>query len=438
MNIAGVIEGFYGPPWSETDRIAVGQWCSARGMTHYVYAPKDDPKHRHEWRAPYDEDELASFDRVIEGCGLQFGFAISPGLSMDYGSAEDRATLLAKLEAVMERGVSLVCLLLDDIPPRPGLGEEHGDLCRWLHAQVEDRAELVLVPTEYVGVRPSPYLDALHERVPEAVPIAWTGRLVVNGTISAQDARARAAALGGRPPLLWDNYPVNDAVMEDCLFTGPLRGRDSALASELSGWIANPMVQPTASMLPLASVAALLRGEDPVVAWQTEADALGVRAFAEACDGEVPLGLARDVAAGVPGAIERMGEWLDASLAAVPTASPLAGEVSPWVEQLEAEVDLCRAALRTLRQLARPDADPQRAFAAAYPILAGWPKAKRGAASVLGRRFGFVPGFGQGPEATWNYDPSSLTDQPNATDIVCRAALDALARSSENATEVHP
>lgn len=428
MKMRGLIEGFYGPPWSEADRIAVGQWCAARGMTHYIYAPKDDPKHRHEWRQPYDADELASFDRVIEGCGLSVGFAISPGLSMEYADADDRRTLVDKLSAVIDRGVSLVALLLDDIPPRPGLGEAHGEVCRWLHDALGGRAELLLVPTEYVGIRPSPYLDALAALVPEEVPIAWTGRLVVNDEITAEQARARAASVGGRPPLLWDNYPVNDAVMDDCLFMGPLRGRDAALVEELGGWIANPMVQPNASMLPLASVAALLRGDDPGAAWEQEADALGVKAFAEACDGAVPVALARETAEGVPGAPDAMASWLDAALASVPTDGALADEATPWVEQLEAEVDLCRAALRTLRQVARPDADPQRAFGAVYPIIGGWAKARRGAVSVMGRRFGFVPGFGQGPDATWTYDQSSLTDAPNATDILCHAALDALAR----------
>ena len=432
MKFSGLIEGFYGPPWSEEDRISVGQWCAARGMTHYIYAPKDDPKHRHEWRHPYSAKELASFDRVIAGCGLQFGFAISPGLSMDYDDLDDRRTLLAKLTAVIERGVSLVALLFDDIPPRAGLGEQHGDVTRWLHDELDGRAELLLVPTEYVGVRASPYLDALAARVPEDVPIAWTGQLVVNDSITAEDARARADAVGGRPPLLWDNYPVNDAVMEDCLFIGPLRGRSEDLLPELAGWIANPMVQPRASMLPLASVAALLRGDDPATAWAEEATAAGVKGFAEACDGEVPVELARQVAAGADDAAEAMASWLDAALASVPTDGALAGEVAPWVEQLEAEVDLCRAALRTLRQIARPDADPLRAFGAAHPILGGWPSVRRGSKSVMGRRFGFVPGFGQGPDATWTYDRSSLTEAQNATDLLCTAALDALARLGES------
>lgn len=425
MKIRGVIEGFYGPPWSEEARIAVGRWCAERGMTHYVYAPKDDPKHRQRWREPYTEDELRSLERVIEGCGLAFGFAVSPGLSIDYRDPDDRGRLLDKLDAVIARGVSLVALLLDDIDPRPGLGEEQADLTRWLYEQLAGRAELVLVPTEYVGVSPSPYLDALAAVVPEEVPIGWTGAMVVNEEVTAADARARAASLGGRAPLLWDNYPVNDAVMGDSLFMGPLRGRSHELLGELGGWIANPMVQPNASLLPLASVAALLRGDDPVGAWRREAEGLGLLEFAEACDGVTPLALAARALAG-----DRAGmkAWLEAALQSARLEGPLAEEVEPWVRQLRAEVELCNSALRTLEAAADPDVDPMRVLRTAYPIMATWPRVRRGERSVLGRRFGFSPRFAQGRDATWRYDPSSLTDADNATDVLCRAALDALAR----------
>ncbi len=55
----------------------------------------------------------------------------------------------------------------------------------------------------------------------------------MNDEITADDARARVAALGGRAPLLWDNVPVNDAVMSDRLFMGPLRGRAPELRDAL-------------------------------------------------------------------------------------------------------------------------------------------------------------------------------------------------------------
>ncbi len=79
FTMTGVVEGFYGTPWSWNDRVEVMQWCAARGLTDYMYAPKDDPKHRNRWREPYDADELAGFRSLVDGAGVRIGFAISPG-----------------------------------------------------------------------------------------------------------------------------------------------------------------------------------------------------------------------------------------------------------------------------------------------------------------------------------------------------------------------
>ena len=156
------------------------------------------------------------------------------------------------------------------------------------------------------------YLD--DERLtPPEIAIGWTGPAVVNDSITAEDARARAAALRGRAPLIWDNYPVNGATMADRLHLGPLWGRDNDLLEACSGYLANPMVQPRCSRLPLASIAAWLRGDDPLTAWVEEAGAL--RVFAEACDGQVP-GAWRPTSRRrptVPSGRPRPGRWLSGS-----------------------------------------------------------------------------------------------------------------------------
>ena len=59
-------------------------------------------------------------------------------------------------------------------------GAAHAELTTWLDDHLADRAELVLVPTEYVGQSSTAYLDALAAGVPDGVPIAWTGDAVVN------------------------------------------------------------------------------------------------------------------------------------------------------------------------------------------------------------------------------------------------------------------
>ena len=438
----GIIEGFYGPPWSWAERTEVARWCATRGMTHYVYAPKDDPLHRERWREPYGDEELDRFEAFAVEGGLALGFALSPGLSIDYDAAGDRDDLWAKVAAVVERGVTLVVLALDDIPDRPGLGHDHARITASLHDRLDGAARLALVPTQYLGTRSTDHLAALAAGVPDDVPIAWTGRSVVNDELTVADAEARAAALGGRPPLVWDNFPVNDATMADRLVLGPLRGRDTGLPTVCSGWLANPMVQPRASLLPLASVAAFLRGEDPVTAWAQEADQLGWRDFAEACDGVEPNRLVAEAVAALDGPhwtkeAAALAAWLEG--AAQVHAPGLEVEAGPWLEQLGVEVALARRALRLLtatRPALRVDADgggraaavdADSVLAAAYAVGAAWPPVRRGSASVLGPRCSMRPVIAQRRDGGWRMGADPVSEDDNAVDALVRAALAAAA-----------
>jgi hypothetical protein len=424
-----VIEGFYGRPWTWDERIEVARWCAERGMTDYVHAPKDDPLHRERWRDPWPEAERSGFRRLAEVGGLRVGVAISPGLSIDYSSEADRVALLEKVG-----WAELVVLALDDIPNRPGLGEDHAALTAWLAERLD--GQLALVPTEYVGGRPTPYLTALAEGVPADVPIGWTGSSVMNDSITVAEAVERAAALGGRPPLLWDNFPVNDGMMGDRLFLGPLRGREPGLLDHLAGYLANPMVQPRASMLPLASTAAWLRGDDPEAAWKSTADGLGWRVLAEGCDGGLPRRLVDDLdlEGGGPGWVmpaRRLHRWLTAALAC---EGP--DEAAPWVEQLHAEARLGLTALRVYaatkpalavdrdgRGRAAP-ASEEDVLLGAMKLMDRWPALRRSPVSVLGVRLGFKPAFVQRPDGGWAYAPAALEEGDNALDVLVRVALD--------------
>jgi hypothetical protein len=434
----GIIEGFYGRPWSWDERLMLMAWCHERGMSHYVYAPKDDPLHRARWREPYGAEDIAGFDRLVGSGTLRVGFALSPGLSIDYGSADDRAALATKIDQVTDLGIDLVVLALDDIPPRPGLGAEHGRLTSWLVEHLADRARVVLVPTDYTSTRPTPYLDELAATCPAEVPIAWTGPTVVCDTITADDARARADALGGRLPFGWDNYPVNDALMGDRLFLGPLRGRDPGLAEVTSGWLANPMVQPVASKLPLASMAAFLRGDDPREVWEREADALGWRTFAEACDGAEPRRLvdavvAAEGGAGWADALASLRSWLQAAEAC--TAPGLEAESAPWVEQARAEVAVCKQCVRTLEALravgprAGQEPDPKAATESMLVTIALWQIARRGPVSALGPRCGFRAVLSQRDDAEWRFHRSSVQTDQSATDRLVDHTLDVMDRA---------
>jgi hypothetical protein len=436
--LRGVLEGFYGRPWTWDERIAVSQLCAARGMTHYVYAPKDDPKQRHEWRVPYTEDELAQFRRIATEGGLTLGCAVSPGLSIDYGSAHDRALLMAKIESLVDAGAGLIALQFDDIPIREGLGREHGEITAWVHQHLAGRAELAMCPTEYVGVEPSPYLDALADLVPEEVPIQWTGVLVVNDTITVGDAEARADALGGRKPSLWDNYPVNDGFMVDQLFLGPLRGRPPELLDALDGYMANSLVQPRAGTLPLASIAAWLRGDDHVQAWREEADALGWRTFAEACDGELPnelVGALADEDGGLAwaDAAAALATWLKAAKHV--TAPGLEDEAGEWLTRVREEASFMLDALRLYQDtkpVARIAADGRgKAVASSEDdalrhggaLAMRWKALRRGTPEVMGPRLGLKVAFGQASTGGFAFRPGVVEEDANAADALAREAF---------------
>ena len=66
----GVIEGFYGNPWSHKDRLRQFDFYGQYKMNTYVFGPKDDPYHRARWREPYPADEAAVFKAVCDKAGV--------------------------------------------------------------------------------------------------------------------------------------------------------------------------------------------------------------------------------------------------------------------------------------------------------------------------------------------------------------------------------
>ena len=56
--LRGIVEGFYGKPWTQEQRIDMMAFCEAHRLNAYIYAPKDDPYHREKWREPYPEAQI--------------------------------------------------------------------------------------------------------------------------------------------------------------------------------------------------------------------------------------------------------------------------------------------------------------------------------------------------------------------------------------------
>ena len=133
------------------------------------------------------------------------GFAVSPGLSIRYSSTEDLQTLGRKMRGFGEIGARFFALALDDIPTQltheadgvafDSLAEAQVALVHGLREQLPADTIFWLIPTEYLHVDPSPYLDELGEKLDPSIEIGWTGRTVVSPTIPREEARQRASSV---------------------------------------------------------------------------------------------------------------------------------------------------------------------------------------------------------------------------------------------------
>ena len=79
---------------------------SVWGLNVYLYAPKDDDKHRAYWRDLYTLEEANTLSLLIQECrdrGVLFIYAIAPGLDITFSSCEDVTLLKRKLDQVISR-----------------------------------------------------------------------------------------------------------------------------------------------------------------------------------------------------------------------------------------------------------------------------------------------------------------------------------------------
>ena len=116
-----LIEGFFGRPWSWDERRDAVRFLAPHGYGSYLYAPKDDLKHRALWRETYSPVEAEAMRELIHACktrGLRFIYALSPGLDIRFSQDSELACLQARFEQMLQLGCGDFALLFDDIPDR--------------------------------------------------------------------------------------------------------------------------------------------------------------------------------------------------------------------------------------------------------------------------------------------------------------------------------
>jgi hyaluronoglucosaminidase len=280
--LRGVVEGFYGTPWTHVERLDHLDFQGRTKQNVYVYSPKDDPYLRERWRDAYPAAGLGRLRELVERAAadhVRFTYALSPGLSVCYSSDDDIAALVRKFASLYDIGVRSFAVPLDDISytrwncpadeekfgsggGAAGAAQSHllNEVWARFSAGRADLEPLEMVPTEYSDLADTPYRKALRERLDRDVVVEWTGVGVIAPKITTAQLRQAREAYG-HPILIWDNYPVNDYVTSRLLL-GPVTGREAGVAREAVGVTANPMVQAEASRLALFTSAAYLWNPD--------------------------------------------------------------------------------------------------------------------------------------------------------------------------------
>ncbi len=266
----GYIEGFYGTPWDSEQRENMIDLLSLFGMNTHYYAPKDDPYHRDKWDELYPEKELSHLSHLLEECTrrfMDFYFCIAPGLSMKYSSEEDFLKLTRKAEQLYNIGVRNFGLLLDDIPDNLYFDEDKAAfdseaVNAHIHIsnkffdylrQLNPECRLTVCPLQYHGNGDEYYISKLGKGLDGSIRIFWTGH-----NICSQELTVREAVIfensTNRKPLYWDNFPVNDAEMQNEMHFGYINGRDPDLYRYCEGIISNAMEYSLSSRIPLFTV----------------------------------------------------------------------------------------------------------------------------------------------------------------------------------------
>ena len=279
--LAGVIEGFYGQPWSQAERFELFEWMANWGLNTYLYAPKDDLKHRAIWRELYSAAEAATLGEAIRACkqrNLRFIYALSPGLDIQYSNATDLAHLKKRFEQMLAMGCQNFALLFDDIPDRmsaedrarwgsfaPAQCHVTNEMFRWTRERSPD-ARFLFCPTPYCGRMAERnyggenYLPTLGcELLPE-IDVFWTGPEIISREITVAHVQELQTVLR-RKPLIWDNLHANDYDGRR-FYCGPYAGRPPELRNTVSGLLVNPNNEFELNFVPLRTLAGFVHCEE--------------------------------------------------------------------------------------------------------------------------------------------------------------------------------
>lgn len=272
--IRGFIEGYYGIPWSNEDRMSLMRFGGNHKMNSYVFAPKDDPYHREKWDELYPKEELEEIGEMAdvgEETKTRFIWTISPlgevaELAREEGQDaamdvldENTDKLLAKFDQLYDVGVRQFGVNGDDVGNLPTdyvvelmhsiseWADEKGDVRDTLYTPASYNSDWAWNPDE---------LNAYEKGFDDNIHILWTGSTtcapVIQSTIDVFKNKSNDG-VERRDPLFWLNWPVNDVDMQR-VFLGKGEMLEPGIEN-LAGVVTNPMQEAEASKIAIFAIA---------------------------------------------------------------------------------------------------------------------------------------------------------------------------------------
>lgn len=258
----GIIEGFYGKPWTWDSRKETVSFLAPYGYRFYMYAPKADVFLRRRWQEPHPEAYARELERFGAHCkaeGVRFGVGLTPYELFNSFDAASREALSRKLEFIDSIGAEDIAILFDDMRGDvDNLARNQVEIVKWA-AERTKASRVITCPSYYsddpildkvFGRRPRNYLEDLGADLDPRIEVFWTGEEVISRQFSVGHLE-RVTNLLRRKPFLWDNYPVNDGQrMSQYLHLRGFTGRHAAIASHVAAHGINPALQSTLGRIP--------------------------------------------------------------------------------------------------------------------------------------------------------------------------------------------
>ena len=264
LKYRGVVEGFYGEPWSHETRLSLIDFYGRFKMNYYIYGPKDDPYHSSPyWREMYPAEEAEEIRELVEACKrnrVHFVWAIHPGKDIKWEES-DIQNLIKKFDAMYQLGVRAFAVHFDDIEgagTNPYYQTELMNILNDDFVKVKGDVEpLIVCPTEYTRLWANPTergsLIIYGNELDPSVDVFWTGDAVCSNM--TESTMEWISSRIQRPALFWWNFPVTDYARH-IVMQGPVYGLASTMdATKTRGIVSNPMEHGEASKLALYSTA---------------------------------------------------------------------------------------------------------------------------------------------------------------------------------------